>query len=184
MQKTQRAASFEGFPKHKTFDTGPFRFSVRVGMNQTVMRMTCYTDKIYTSFYSSTYKNLLAHLPGIFNCQCFNRDNKNFAEESKNTEIAHLFEHIFIQYFCEIKANYCNCAIECEGYTEWDWVENPPGTFTIILNIGKKDLKYIAKALERSIALFNKIIAENEDEGFFPLPQPVVVPVPIYVPSR
>ena len=104
-----------------------------------------------------TQKLLSKHLPTIFKCQCFNEANKNFREESRNTEIGHLFEHIMLEYLCIGKIAEGNTDAVYEGRTNWNWEKDAIGTFYVEIKIGVSESKIIKKAFNKSVKLLQKI---------------------------
>lgn len=107
----------------------------------------------------ATIPVLSQDLPSIFKCQCFNDQKKNFREESEETELGHLFEHVMLEHLCMEKlASGAEEAIY-EGVTKWNWTKETPGTFNIEITAGIEDLDYIRKAFDRSISLLTKILS-------------------------
>jgi len=164
------------------FKVGPFNFETSLNKTSTIIKMVSNTSKFYSSDYKKTSGLLWQELPEIFTCKCFNGFHRSFFEEVRDTEMAHLFEHIFIQYFCNVKSATAEVECECSGETVWNWDQDVPGTFFITIDVGSEELDNISKALAKTMVLFEKIVAKPEREGIlFPDPEPVLVPVPAYL---
>jgi hypothetical protein len=112
---------------------------------------------MYTRDFPHTTKVLQQYYPDVFYTSCFNQKNLPFAEEVKDTELAHLFEHILIQKMTDFSRHESGIIIY-DGWTTWDWYENEVGTFNITISSINMDVSNFYKAIEPSIALFNKII--------------------------
>ncbi len=161
------------------FQVGPYNFEISLNKTSTIIKMVSKTSKFYSSDYEETCGVLWRELPEIFTCKCFNGFHKSFLEEVQDTEIAHLFEHIFIQYFCNVKSVVAQVECECAGETVWNWEKDVPGTFFITINVGEEELTNISKALAKTMVLFEKIVTNSEREKvLFPDPEPVLLPVP------
>lgn len=119
-------------------------------------------DIFSTGVLPHTYAILNSHLPEIFTCECFNEKNLPFREEVKKTEIAHLFEHILIEYLCaHFIAMYKKRSV-VNGVTTWDWYRNPRGSFEITIDTGIKHKELFNKALQQSVILFERVLKSNQ----------------------
>ncbi|HWA52091.1 MAG TPA: hypothetical protein VG895_03495 [Patescibacteria group bacterium] len=128
---------------------------IRYGKLNLIMEVY-YKKYINTKSIPATVPVLSSDLPSIFKCECFNEENKNFKEESGQTELGHLFEHIMLEYLCITKLNSgCKQAIY-EGVTNWA-VDNPY-IFNIQIKTGKRDIENIEKAFKKSTRLLGKIL--------------------------
>ncbi|HUD44981.1 MAG TPA: hypothetical protein VMR41_05530 [Patescibacteria group bacterium] len=105
-----------------------------------------------------TYSILRQNLPSIFTSKCFNDNQYSFKKEVKNTEIGHLFEHILLEYLCieKIKMGYEDAVFN--GVTNWNWIEDPKGTFHITVDAGWQEKELFMAAFEKSITLLNMIL--------------------------
>lgn len=119
-----------------------------------------HTDEI-----PQTLSILRQDLPGIFETECFNNKDIPFEIEAKNTEIGHLFEHILLEYLCQIKCSLGSEDICFNGETSWNWKRDKFGTFHISVSAGLLDIKEFYLALEKSIYLLEKII-KSKTTGF------------------
>lgn len=99
-------------------------------------------------------------LPSIFKCQCFNPKNQSFYKEAKKTEIAHLFEHIILEYMCLEKVEYTD-EISYSGKTSWN-SKKITGDFKIEIECSVADSFVFLKALAKSIKLMDIILAEGK----------------------
>lgn len=125
------------------------------------LTMSMSTKVLHTSSLPQTICILEKLLPSIFSSSCFNDNNFPFIEEVKNTEIGHLFEHILLEYLCMEKINKGYADATFRGVTNWNWKEEPLGTFHIIVDISLAERDFIEPALENSIKLINLILESS-----------------------
>lgn len=125
-----------------------------------LMRLT--TDIVTTRNLPLTYTLLEKRMPSVLQTQCFNDDNYTFAQEVKATEIGHLFEHILIDYLCLLKVQQGAEEATYRGVTNWNWYEDPKGTFYIHINAGSEDMQIFTEALEKTILLTHSILQAGE----------------------
>jgi hypothetical protein len=112
---------------------------------------------------------LKKHLPTVLMTQCFNEENLPFSIEVRNTEIGHLFEHILLEYLCQLKiAKGANSAV-FHGRTRWNWLKDPRGKFHIRLNCGTKDADILPIAMKKTIELMKIILQTQSSALFVPL---------------
>lgn len=128
---------------------------------QTSIRMNLNTSYFHTSHLPYTYDILKSNLPTVLNTECFNDSNLPFSEEVKNTEIGHLFEHIILEYLCQLKIREGHRKALFRGVTNWNWKKDTRGTFHIFINLKPADVIYLDLALEKSIGLLNKILSNR-----------------------
>lgn len=132
-------------------------FSFDLKQNKTevnlIMQFPC--DVTTTRSLPHTYNFLKKHLPSILKCQCFNDQGLPFSEEVKHTEMAHLFEHILLDQLCQEKSAVVDA--EYSGQTEWNWEKYPVGSFKVTVGVSNEDHKYLAVALNKTIALMEKL---------------------------
>jgi hypothetical protein len=107
-----------------------------------------------------TYFILKENLPTILSAQCFNPKNLNFAEEVKETEWGHLFEHILLEYLCIEKINMGYRQATHNGETVWKY--HKPNDFHIKIDAGTKDEAIWDICFYRTIALMKKILAQKK----------------------
>jgi len=112
---------------------------------------------------------LQENLPSVLAATCYNELGLSFAEEVKNTEIGHLFEHILLEYLCQYKINTGARRATYAGRTKWNWVRDPFGRFHIHLTCGKKDANILPIALEQTVSLM-KIILGYHSQPIFSSP--------------
>lgn len=109
---------------------------------------------------------LQRHLPTVLLTKCFNDDDLPFSVEVKRTEIGHLFEHILLEYLCQLKIAKGAQRAVFSGRTSWNWIKDPRGKFHIHLTCGSRDADILPPALEKTINLM-KIIMDVEQEPLF-----------------
>ncbi len=95
--------------------------------------------------------------PSVLQTRCFNENNLPFAQEVKNTEIGHLFEHVLLQHLYKIKSADGHKQVTFNGRTYWNWSEHPQGHFKIVVDSKKADSTYFISALEKSIELIEDL---------------------------
>lgn len=127
-----------------------------------------YVNTGHLPFIDETLKK---HLPTVLLTDCYNQDNLPFALEVKRTEIGHLFEHILLEYLCQLKIARGSQSAVFSGRTKWNWVKDPKGRFHIYLTCGKKDAAILPLALEKTINLMT-IILKTEQTHQWQIPQP------------
>lgn len=109
---------------------------------------------------------LRKHLPTVLLTKCFNGKNLPFAVEVKSTEIGHLFEHILLEYLCQLKIAKGADSAVFSGRTSWNWIKDPRGKFHIHLTCGKKDADIFPYALEKTINLMQIIMGIEQPPLF------------------
>ncbi len=112
-----------------------------------------------------TYSLLKKNLPSILNSECFNNGNLPFSVEVKKTQLGHLFEHIMLEYICDLKIKGGAKKIIVSGRTIWNWKKADIGTYNIIINVGSKDYDIFLNAFEQSLSLFELIINQNHKKN-------------------
>lgn len=113
---------------------------------------------VHTNNIPDTISILKKELPGVLETECFNDNSIPFEVEARNTEIGHLFEHILLEYLCQIKSSANSGEFCFNGETTWNWKRDKFGTFHISISAGHADVKVFYLALEKSIYLLEKII--------------------------
>lgn len=126
--------------------------------------MQCAPDVTNTSQLPHTYKMLNEMLPTVFKSRCFNEQNYPFSVEVKKTEMAHLFEHIMLEYICQAMIANGESKVSVSGVTDWNWKRDPIGTFHITLHVGRNNHKAFTPAFEKSVKFFRTLV----DQQAFP----------------
>jgi len=140
-------------------------FSLKIKQNSksAKIKMMMLREPINTQDIPHTLKIVENHLPTVLTTQCFNEDRIPFHQEIKSTEIGHLFEHILLEYMCQLKINNGHENAEFTGRTRWNWECDPRGLFHIHINSNKEDFEILSLALEKSIALLKKILSVKSE---------------------
>ncbi len=128
--------------------------------------MQLYGNEVNTSHIPTIVDLLKMNLPNVLLTKCFNDDNLPFRIEVKNTEIGHLFEHILLEYLCQLKIAKGFNSATYAGRTRWNWVKDPRGKFHIHLNCGVKDADILPVAIEKTVHLM-KLIMLHEQASLF-----------------
>lgn len=153
----------------------PFEYHVEKLFSLEVMQKTTSTKIIMQSHHKHVNTGYIPfvdeilekHLPTVLLTQCFNDENLPFAMEVKSTEIGHLFEHILLEYLCQIKIAKGAQSAVFSGKTSWNWLKDPRGKFHIRLTCGSRDADILPLALEKTIHLM-KIVLGTEQATLFP----------------
>jgi len=106
----------------------------------------------------ATYRLLVKFLPNVLKSKCFNNDKIPFSREVQETEIGHLFEHILLEYLCELKIAKGYEDVTYSGTTDWNWYRNPRGSFHVDIDSGIADSDIFPLALEKSMLLLKRIM--------------------------
>lgn len=139
-----------------SYNSPAFSFTLKQHANKIKLHMKFPDSCVTTRTLPHTYTFLKKHVPSILKCQCFNDDGLPFSEEVKHTEIAHLFEHILLDQLCQEKS--MEVDAEYSGQTEWNWNKEPVGNFKVTVGCSKTEQKYLAIALNKTIALMEKLL--------------------------
>ncbi len=138
---------------------GQYKLAVNnFSSQETSITMLLDTPHFHTKHLPLTHSILERTLPQVLHNECFNDSNLPFREEVRNTEIGHLFEHIILEYLCQIKVKNGYRKASFTGVTEWDWKRDTKGTYHIKIKIDKKDKMFFKSALNESVNLLNKIL--------------------------
>lgn len=142
-----------------SYASSAFSFNMKQDKGKVNLVMQFPDSYTTTKTIPHTYQFLKKHLPSILKCECFNDEGLPFSEEVKHTEMAHLFEHILLDQLCQEKSEEVDA--EYSGQTEWNWEKYPVGSFKVTVGVGKSDDKYLAIALNKSIALMEKLLSQH-----------------------
>lgn len=134
--------------------------------SSTKITMQSFGEHVHTGHIPFIDEVLREHLPSVLLTQCYNDEELPFAQEVKDTEIGHLFEHILLEYLCQLKIAKGSSQAVFSGRTSWNWIKDPKGKFHINLTCGVKDSDILPIALEKTIKLM-KIVLSSEQEQFF-----------------
>lgn len=135
-----------------------FNLKISIGDDYTNMIMTMHTKTFHTIEMRDTHMLLKEFLPGVLKSKCFNDKNLPFTKEVKNTELAHLFEHMLLEELCQLKIASGATEAMFAGRTSWNWEIEPRGVFHIILDTGSESSDILPQALEKTIYLFTMIL--------------------------
>jgi hypothetical protein len=137
-------------------------FSLFIQQNTTSARikMILLKDPVNTADIPYAFDILKNFLPSVLTTECFNDERLPFSQEVRRTEIGHLFEHILLEYMCQLKIAKGHKSAVYAGRTSWNWERDPRGIFHIHINCKLKDADILPFALNKSIALM-KIILQN-----------------------
>jgi hypothetical protein len=97
-------------------------------------------------------------IPNVLYTECFNEENLPFHVEVKNTELGHLYEHILLEYLCQLKVARGASGAMFAGRTRWNWIRDPRGLFYISLNCGLRDTDILPIAIQKTNDLMRFIM--------------------------
>ena len=138
-----------------------FYLAVSQKQTSTKINMQLLNERTHTADIPLIHELLMQYLPTVLQTECFNDDNLPFAIEVRNTEVGHLFEHILLEYLCQLKVAKGSSRAVFAGRTNWNWVRDPKGTFYIHLNCGVKDADILPIAVEKTISLMKIILNDT-----------------------
>lgn len=141
------------------FKNKSFGILVDIGDVNTEITMEMFIPVISTKKMHDIVQILEKNLPSVFNSTCFNDYNYSFEKEVENTEIGHLFEHILLEYLCELKRELGIEAPVHNGLTKWNWYEDKRGVFHISIDAGVRDEQVFEIALQKSVKLVSEILS-------------------------
>lgn len=155
----------------KIINSPYFDLSLTIDSKSAEMVMSLKTSFQTTKSLPHTYETLNTYLPGVLCTKCFNADNLPFEEKVKDTNIAHLFEHILLEYLIdERKKDNCDEKVTYRGVTTWDWREgkDPVGTYRITVSVSQEETMVLHNALRKAIELVERLL-----KGMQPAPAPL-----------
>jgi hypothetical protein len=92
---------------------------------------------------------VFAALPGLAEHRCRNDADRPFAEEAADTEVAHLFEHVWLEILLRAGA-----ATGLDGETTWDFARDGRGVFAVTVDCGDP------RTCRRSAILARRILTD------------------------
>lgn len=139
------------------YSSSTFTLSLKKMASTTRLQMNILLPIVNTRDLPSTYSFLKKNFPDVLLTECFNDLNLPFSKEVTATELGHLFEHILLVNICKakVRAGFKNVVVN--GRTEWNWIKDPQGVFHILIDIGKKDVNILVRALKKTIELFERL---------------------------
>lgn len=126
--------------------------------NKTYVNMQVLCGIHTTKNLPHTRKTLKKMLPSIFYSTCYNDENLPFSREMQDTEIGHLYEHILLELLAMYKREKTRNIGNIQGITEWNWKNEPKGTFHIHISVGKKDEHLLFNSIKRANEIMEQIL--------------------------
>ncbi len=145
----------------KCFFDDLFVINIKQRRTHTEITLQLLTDDVLTEKLPQVSSLLEQFIPQIFEHNCFNGAQLSFAQEVKNTEIGHLFEHVLLEYISQIKFTREKKQTGLKGETYWDWNSEPRGTFHIVLSLSREESDVLLEALGKGVHLL-KIILNSQ----------------------
>ena len=107
-------------------------------------------DLFMTSQVPQLPRQLFRLLPRMRRHTCHNDCGKTFHQECRETEIAHLFEHIILELQLQAQQEPTDLL---RGETEWDWQIDPKGRYRVWVDYQNELLAFGAIRLAERILL-------------------------------
>ncbi len=126
------------------------------------LQMQILNGFVNTKDFPNTVFFLKKYFPSVLTTECFNDENLDFEKEVINTEIGHLFEHIFLDLLCIEKIKFGYKTAVFNGRTFWNWEEDTFGNFHIFINVKRKDYIFLSEAFNKTIALVEQVFETNK----------------------
>ena len=118
-------------------------------------------DRYLTSQVPHLPRHLFRLLPRMRRHTCFNESGSTFCQECRNTEIAHLFEHIIIELQLQAQQEPTDVL---RGETEWNWHVDPKGHYRVSVDYRNELLAFGAVRLaERVLGHLDRRDVESID---------------------
>jgi hypothetical protein len=114
-----------------------------------------------TGSYPNTETILKKYFPQVLDTKCYNKDDIPFSRELKNTETAHLLEHIIIQKLAYRRFDVSGFDKVYRGETIWAINESPLKKFVVVLNSTISDMDILPDILKESSILLDAIMANT-----------------------
>ena len=148
-----------------------FSLDIKQKQKTTKIVMQLHYNQVNTHDIPTIVELLEQNLPNVLFTQCFNDEGFPFNIEVKNTEIGHLFEHILLEYLCQLKIAKGATSASFSGKTKWNWIRDPRGKFHIHLTCGVKDADILPLAIEKAVQLMKIILANHQTPLFITKPE-------------
>lgn len=144
-----------------------FSLTIQPRSQRRITHLTLFSPVLNTRSLPSTFVLLEQFLPSIYSCLCFNDSELPFKEEVLQTEVGHLFEHILIEYLCQMKMAAGEDNVSFEGETSWNWYQDKEGTFHIVVRSNNEYESIFEEALRKSTYLLNLILKGTQNSHLF-----------------
>lgn len=109
---------------------------------------------------TTTFDHLL---PEIYEAECDNPSNLSFKTEMLQTETAHLFEHILLEYLCKEQLASGKLYADYSGRTFWNANQKIVEKAIILIQKHREHSQLFYQALLKSCLLLDTILATDFD---------------------
>ena len=154
-------------------------------------------DRFLTSHIPHLPRLLFRMLPRLGRHSCHNDDGKSFRQECKDTEIAHLFEHLILELQLQAQQNPNDYL---SGVTEWNWQVDPRGRYRVSVDYENEllavacirmaeriivalDMGDISINMEAEIVRLREVLRLGQELDPTATPTPIPTPPPVRVRS-
>jgi hypothetical protein len=143
-----------------TVRTPHFSLTVVHRKKSVLLSMQVHNGQHNTDCFCDVVNFLRREAPDVLETTCFNPGNLPFCKEVERTELGHLFEHVLITFLCdEAIKNGAKTAV-FDAVTEWNWIENPVGSFEIEIKSALDD-NLLLPALEKTTTLVSQLFGSR-----------------------
>lgn len=150
------------FSNMQQFHNSPLiKLETHLSSTQVIFSMVLKGGAFCTDSLSHTHGYLKKYLPAVLETKCINPKNLPFSEEVKNTQIAHLFEHILLENLCAAKIKSGASEAHFRGWTTWNWHDHPIGSYHIEIDINTHDHYLLPECVKKSLQLTEAILLEK-----------------------
>lgn len=151
------------YPYPHFYNSSFFALKTERNKNNIRIKMFLKIPCFKTNELPNTFDILKEELPSVLKNKCVNEKNISFSEEVKNTEIGHLFEHLFLELIWQASFKKMGCF---KGRTAWNWKKEKKGTFNIYAEVKNLSDEKVFSSLEKAIKLLEAVIESGEEERF------------------
>ncbi len=148
------------YPKYYS-DRWNYSINAETVLSKYILQMQVPESILTTASLPATHMIISKLEPRILKSKCFNNKHLPFNQEVKKTETAHLFEHILLEYLCQEHIKSGVKSAKFSGWTSWNWKKDERGVFHIKISGNKTDDTQFARAVSRSVMLFETILSMN-----------------------
>lgn len=125
------------------------------------LEMIVHSPIVNTKYLQNTIQFIEHHCPSVLTTDCFNDSNLPFRIEVKQTEIAHLLEHIVLDELCALEITKGADTAGYSGRTYWNWMREPSGTFHISFDVPKEETAFF-QALEKGVQIIENLFLNQK----------------------
>lgn len=126
-----------------------------------ILHFSILPEFTYTWQLTSLARDTNRLLPQILLAECDNPQGLPFKSEMLETETAHFYEHVLLEYLCNQRLKKGVSEVSCEGRTFWNIADTPSTHFTIAVDRQAESVTQFSQAVHLSNRLLNGIIENS-----------------------